>query len=539
MRALDRHTIEGWGIPAEVLMESAGREVVRLVLSVRRPGELVHVVCGRGNNGGDGLVIARQLKLLGVPVFASLAGAPGEDAAVQRARARAVGVDVADTLEPPLRGVATEGVVVDALFGTGLARPLTGALAQWVEQLNFLRGASGGRVRVVAVDIPSGIHTDTGQVQGTAVEADLTVALGLPKPGHLLEPGRSHAGGIEVARIGIADTAPDPQDAPDGDGGTSRTLTRHVSTWTQTGAATALPERPRSGHKGSFGHALIVAGSQGKTGAAILASEAAGRTGAGLVTLACPAGVHEVCEEKTLEAMTEPLPDLDGSVFAAAAEEGVVSLARTRDAVGLGPGIGRGEETLAWVRAVSKRIESPLALDADALFAFAGDLEPLRGRPGATVLTPHPGEAGALLDLSAATINEDRLGAARELAARTGAVVVLKGAGTVIASPDEYERINPTGGPALATGGTGDVLLGAITALLAQGVGVFDAACLGVYLHGAAADRWSRQFGDAGLQARDLLEGLPAAIAELRERSVPGFSFQEEDHALAMGFPDS
>lgn len=480
MRALDRHAIEVLGVPGEVLMESAGRAVVDVVLA-RRPSR-VHVVCGPGHNGGDGLVAARHLAIVGVAVDVELVAAPRGDAAVQWERARAAGVREGDG--------AGADLVVDAIFGTGLARPVEGPAARAIERLNE------AGVPVVAVDLPSGIDADRGAELGVAVRAAETVTFGMPKPGLALEPGRSLAGRVTVARIGIPEHAPGV--APD------------ALVWTPAAAAERLPERPADGHKGHFGHVLVAAGSQGKTGAAALAARAALRAGAGLVTVACPAGVNDILEQKCTEAMTEPVPDTAGRAFAAAAEDALLALAESRDVVALGPGIGREPETEAMVRSLVKRLTKPLVLDADGLNAFEGRAEELR----ASVITPHPGEAARLLGSSSVEIQSDRLGAARRLADMSGAVVVLKGAGTVIAGPEGPPLINPTGGPALAAGGSGDVLTGVVAAFLAQGLPARDAAGLGVFVHGLAADRVAGGAA-AGLLAGELADALPQAVAAL------------------------
>jgi NAD(P)H-hydrate epimerase len=508
MRALDRHTIETLGVPGEVLMESAGRAVVEAVLALR-PREVL-VLCGAGQNGGDGLVAARHLHALGVPVRAALFGEPAGDAAAQLGRARAFGVPIAEggALDLPGEG----GVIVDALFGTGLARPIEGALAELIRRI-----AAAGRA-VVAVDLPSGIDADTGQVLGVAVRADVTVTFGLPKPGLALEPGRSHAGRVSVARIGIADTAPGV--APD------------AELWTSAAAAARLPARPREGHKGSFGHVLVVAGSEGKTGAAALAARGALRGGAGLVTIACPAGLNDILEQKCTEAMTAPVPDTPARGFAGAAEDAILALAAERDVVALGPGIGRAPETAALVRALCKRLERPLVLDADGLFAFAAAPAELRARRAPTVLTPHPGEAARLLGCMNAEIARDRLGAVRRLCAETGCAVLLKGAPTVVARPGAPPLVNPTGGPALASGGTGDVLTGLIAALVAQGLDAAQAAGVGAFLHGLAGDRIAAARGDSGLVAEELADALPEAAQRLRSTATP------PPTRLAPAFPE-
>jgi NAD(P)H-hydrate epimerase len=518
MRALDQHTIETLGVPGELLMESAGRAVAEAALALRAPGAPLFVLCGAGNNGGDGLVAARHLHLLGAPVRVALL-TPGArlrgDAAAAWRRARDAGV----AFEGARWRVPAAGVVIDALFGTGLTRDVGGPAAEAIRRLNAARGR-GGALRVLAVDLPSGLCADTGQERGACVQADATLTLGLPKLGLALEPGRSRAGRVQVARIGIADAAPGAE--------------HDTWLWTRAGAASRLPARPAAGHKGSFGHALIVAGSEGKTGAAALAAQGAARVGAGLVTVGCPAGLNDVLEIKLTEAMTAPLPDTARRALAAAAEPAILALAAARDAVGLGPGIGRDPETLGLVRALAMGIEAPLALDADALLAFAGDLRLLAQRRAPTVLTPHPGEAAALLGTTPAEINRDRPAAARRLAAESGCVALLKGAATVAASPDGGLVVNPTGGPALASGGTGDVLLGMLTGLLAQGVPAADAAALAAFVHGAAADAWAARAGSAGLLAGDLAAGLPETLAALRGLPAPDGS----ESSLVAGFPE-
>jgi ADP-dependent NAD(P)H-hydrate dehydratase / NAD(P)H-hydrate epimerase len=517
MRALDRHTIEALGIPGELLMECAGRVVVAEVLRARRGGEPVWVVCGAGNNGGDGLVVARHLHLMGVPVRLVLVSDPQRlrgDPAANWARARAVGVPVAGSSERPEPGA----VVVDAIFGTGLARPVEGAAA---EAVAWIRASRPG-CRVVAVDLPSGLDADTGQVLGDAVRADCTVTLGLPKLGLALEPGRSLAGRIVVGRIGSADAAP--------------CVSASAELWTRAAAGRQLPERPAHGHKGSFGHVLVAAGSQGKSGAAALAAAGAGRAGAGLVTIACAEGLNAILEIKCTEAMTAPLPETAGHALGAAAERPLLELAEARDAVALGPGLGRAEETLALVRRVAAKIERPLVLDADAILAFADGPVALARRPGATILTPHPGEAAALLGRPSAALNADRPAAARELAERTGCVVILKGAATVTAEAGGGRlAVNPTGGPWLATGGTGDVLTGMVAGLLAQGVAPFEAAALAVFAHGLAADRAAAARGPAGLLAGDVADALPAALESLRRAAAAGSRVGSGD---ALAFPE-
>jgi NAD(P)H-hydrate epimerase len=379
------------------------------------------------------------------------------------------------------------------------------------------------------VDLPSGLCADTGAVLGCCVEADFTVGLGLPKLGLTLEPGRRLAGQISIARIGIADRTPE--------------ISPRAELWTRGAAAAALPLRPASGHKGSFGHVLLVAGSEGKTGAAALAAQGAARAGAGLITLACPAGLNDILEIKCTEAMTAPVADTPQRALAASAVESILALAQTRGAVGLGPGVGRSDETQKLVAMLAARLEIPLAIDADGLFVFGSQPELLRARTAPTILTPHPGEAAQLLGTEASVINRDRPGAARRLAELTGCVVALKGAATVIAAPDGRIAINPTGGPALGAGGTGDVLLGMLTGFLVQGQGqssgldAYEATVLSVFVHGAAGDRISARTGKSGLLASELAAEVPATIAALRSEAASHVR-EGSPNSLAVSFPE-
>jgi NAD(P)H-hydrate epimerase len=513
MRELDRYTIEELGVPGELLMESAGRAVTAETLRILPPGGDVVVACGSGNNGGDGYVVARLLHAVGVPVVIwALAGIDrlGGDAAANHQRAVKAGVPIDEA--PPL-GART--VVVDAIFGTGLSRAVAGTEAAAFSRIRE------ARTPVVAVDLPSGLDANTGQLLGEVLEAKLTVTLGLPKIGLALEPGRSLAGRIVVARIGIADETPEVQPA--------------VGMLTRVAAGARIPSRPASGHKGTFGHLLVVAASEGKTGAAALAAAGAHRVGAGLVTVACPVSTNPVLEAQCTEAMTAPLPETEARELSMAGEKAIVEYAEARSTLLVGPGVGRGTETLELVRRLAMAISKPLVLDADGIVAFADEPGTLGERGAATILTPQPGEAAMLVGRSAAELNRDRVGSARALAELTGSVVVLKGAGTVIAEPAGRAMINPTGGPVLGAGGTGDVLAGMVAGFLAQGLEAFDAASLAAFVHGAAADAWAAQHGAAGLLAHEVAAGVPAVLDTLRRASATG-RFGAMD---ALDFPES
>ncbi len=520
MQALDRHTIDDLGVPGEVLMESAGRAVTEVALLEFRalPGATgVRIVCGTGNNGGDGFVVARHLAQAGVACQIELVGESdrlSEDASRNLARAKAVGVEV-DGREMP--GPA---VWVDALFGTGLSRDVEGAAREAIGRMERAREEGS---RVVAVDVPSGLDADCGQVLGAAVRADRTVAIGLPKLGLALEPGRSLAGKISVARIGIADRAPG--------------IEPEAQLWSATQVGTVLPERPAVGHKGTFGHVLVVGGSEGKTGAAVLAAAGAGRSGAGLVTLACPESLNPILEAKCTEAMTVPVPETAEKGFSSRAVETLLELARERSVAVLGPGVGACDEVRAAMRTLAERMDVPLVLDAEGLTALEGHLEILSERTAPTWITPHPGEAARLLGISSAQVNADRIAAATSLAERSGAVVVLKGAATVCVEPAGRKLVNPTGGPALATGGTGDVLAGMVGGLCAQGLPGFEAAACAVYVHGAASDRLAARQGNAGILAGDLAEAVPETLGKLRLLAADAESSEDGGEALALPFP--
>jgi NAD(P)H-hydrate epimerase len=508
MRALDEATIKQLAVSGDLLMESAGRELAALV--TRETRGRVAVLCGPGNNGGDGLVAARHLAQNGREVDVALVSGSAElsvDTARNLERYRALGRKV-------LRGAPGEiraAVVVDALFGTGLARPVEGDFAKAIE------AAQRSGATVIAVDLPSGLDADTGAVLGAALRADYTLAIGLPKFALALEPGRGYAGVVSVARVGILDIAPGHE--PD------------AVLWRADAAREVLPARPRDGHKGRFGHVLLVAGSPGKTGAAALAAEGALRGGAGLATIACPHSVHAILEAKCTEAMTVGLAETQGGGLHDRSLSELLVLADERDVVCAGPGLGREGETGDLMMRIVEEVDRPLVLDADGLYPFSRSLAELRRRRAPTVLTPHPGEASRLLQCETAEVNRDRVAAARALARESGCVVILKGAGTLIASPDEVLTLNPTGGPVLATGGTGDVLAGLTAALLAQGVDAHPAATLAAWLHGAAGDRLARRVGATGVLAGEIAAELPACIEALRRGE------DASEHGLALPFP--
>jgi NAD(P)H-hydrate epimerase len=505
MRAADAATIRS-GTPSDELMESAAAGLCEELERVHPGWRRIAVVCGPGNNGGDGLAAARLLFGMGklVSVFSLTdPSAYRGDARANLDRLRSTGVRIA-----PLDGrgafgelrrvLADSDGVVDALFGTGLSRPLSGNAAAAVRAI--LRC---GRA-VVAADLPSGVSSDGGAVPGVAVRAELTVAFGAAKLCHVLPPASGLCGRLAVAGIGIPRSA-------------LEAAARKVWLTETSDVRTLLPPRPTESNKGDFGRLAVVAGSRGKVGAAILAARGALRAGAGLVTVCCAESIQDVVVGALPEAMTFGLPESGGAL----AESGARSLLRFLegfDAALVGPGLGTAPGTVALLESLLSAASLPVVADADALNAFARRPQFFAKRREATVLTPHPGEAGRLLATSARRVQADRLGSARALARRSRAVVVLKGAHTLVAAEGGEVGVNPTGTPLLATAGSGDVLAGAIAALLAGGLSPRAAAVAGTWLHGAAAERLARRLGDAGLLAHETADALPEARAALRTR---------------------
>jgi NAD(P)H-hydrate epimerase len=506
MRAADAEAIRR-GADAEDLMESAAEALCRDLRAALPGARRVAVVCGPGKNGGDGLAAARILALGGAsPELFSLRGPAlftGE-ASANAARARGVGLAIRELSGAGghaalRRALSDADVVVDALFGTGLSRALEGAARRAVSAIN------GSGRRVIAADLPSGLSADRGEILGMAVRAWRTVAFAAPKLCHVLPPASGLCGCVAIADIGIA----------------RKILARHARRLWQTepaDVAARLPARPLDSHKGDFGRLAILAGSRGKPGAAILAARGALRAGAGLVTVFCAESIASGIVSALPEAMTEALPEERGALGRSAAE-GLGRSWKDFDAVVAGPGLGTSSSTVAALEA-ALRARVPLVADADALNAFAGRPGFFAKRRAATVLTPHPGEAGRLLRTSSRAVQADRRGAVLKLARASRAVVVLKGAHSLIGTPDGEIVVNPTGTPLLATAGSGDVLSGVIGALLAGGLTARDAAMTGAWLHGAAAQSLEVVLGDAGLLAHEVADAIPGVRLALRREAA-------------------
>ncbi len=508
MRRADRHAIDEIGLPGPVLMENAGAAVARLVDERFPRARRVVVLCGRGNNGGDGFVVARRLGARAEALL--LGGREGVegDALVHLLACERSGGRVTVAGDPAgwaaQKCLEEADLIVDAVLGTGLRKAPTGLPAAAIAAI---LGRFEAGVPVVAVDLPSGLPSDGGAVDWPAARATVTVTFAAPKRGHVLPPACDHVGELVVADIGIP-------------AGSLAAASPSLFLLADEDAAGAFPRRRRGAHKGDFGHLLIVAGSVGKAGAAVLAAGGALRSGCGLVTVATPEPCLSVVAAARAEAMTEALPATAGGGLHEAGLQRLLDLAAARDAVVLGPGLGQDPGTRALVRAFVRACPVPLVIDADGLNALAavggetGDLGALRREPP-TILTPHPGEMARLTGRRTAEVQRERPETAVGLARETGAIVVLKGERTLVAEPTGRAAIAATGNPGLATGGTGDVLAGVVGSLLARH-GALLSATAAVVVHGRAGDLAARERGEDGLIAGDVVDALPAAIESLR-----------------------
>ncbi len=509
MREMDRKTIEDCGLPSLVLMENAARCVVDEMERRFAPlaEKRVAVVCGKGNNGGDGLAVARHLATRSKASVTIWLAAPPDnfagDAAANLRLAHSFGLELLPTGQSDFADMLTRAdVIVDALLGTGLTRGADGETAKVIDAMNAANRP------IVAVDVPSGLNADTGEADGAGVNATITITFALPKFGLLVYPGTEFAGELVVADIGMPRAVMAAEDI-------------FVQTTEPADIARWLPKRlpGRDSNKGKFGHVTVFAGSVGLVGAACMTAEASARNGAGLTTLAVPPDALTAAMTTVSHVvMTRGLPFTPDGVEAA------LALAKKGTVAALGPGLGGADndDTHAFVREFVRQCPVPLVIDADGLNALAS--EPDRGvslvkqRPAPTILTPHPGEMARLLGMDTKIVQADRRGAVEQAAREFGCVVVLKGMRTLTADPNGHLFVNTTGNPGMATGGTGDVLTGVIAACLAQGLDARPAAACGVFLHGLAGDlAAAAQDGFAGLLATDLLSQLPRAIARCQE----------------------
>jgi NAD(P)H-hydrate epimerase len=460
----------------------------------------VGILCGKGNNGGDGLALARRLRISGVPVRVALLaffGAVKGESKVNLSILRKMDVEIVQNASSRSLAdiIAWSDVLVDALLGVGMSSPLKGTYAQAVEMIN----ASGDPV--VAVDIPTGINADTGEVMGAAVKADLTVTMAFLKRGLVLYPGAGYAGIVRVADIGIPSEVAEKEHL-------SVSLLDKDSVWG------VISSRMPDAHKGDFGHLMVVAGSPGKAGAAIMAAKGALRAGAGLVSVASPNNLVPIIQAQVAEAMCVPSAESIEGTLGIGSEEELLKTMGKMSACAIGPGLSTHYETVQAVRRLVQRLTIPAVIDADGLNALAGFTDILKKVKAPVILTPHPGEMGRLLGISSDDVQKERVAIASDFAKKYKVTVVLKGAATIVATPHGWVFINSSGNAGMASGGTGDVLTGMIGSFLAQGYSASQAACLGVYLHGRAGDLAAAEKGEASMIAGDLIDKIPQAFKE-------------------------
>jgi len=503
---IDRRAIEEYGIPGLVLMENAGLCVMGVLESEfgNPASKKFAIIAGKGNNGGDGLVVARHLANNGAEVDIFLIARESEikgDAAVNLKIVRKIGLPLHQvTEEEDLNFFSSRlekfDILIDALFGTGITGKIQGLPARIIEMMNQCHKP------IVAVDLPSGLDADTGQAEGPVVKATITVTMGLPKVGLVVYPGARFAGKLVVGDIGLPGSLL-----------TDESLS--VSLLTMEEVKLLLPERDPAGHKGTFGHVLVLAGSVGYTGAPALTALGALRVGAGLVTLAVPRSIYSILASRLTEVMIHPLPETGELTLGKNSWEGIKNLMEKVQVIAVGPGLSRHPEIEELMHHLLEETTLPMVIDADAINALTSYPQLLSRSQAPLVITPHPGEMSRLMKKPVEIIQANRLAYARELAQLYQVVVVLKGARTVVADKEGRVRVNLTGNAGMASAGMGDVLTGAIAGLMAQGKDAFSAACLGVFIHGLAGDLVAESQGEIGLMAGDVLETLPEALRQM------------------------
>jgi hydroxyethylthiazole kinase-like uncharacterized protein yjeF len=503
MRAIDRATSERFGVPSLALMENAGAAVADYVLAHHAAAARIVVLCGKGNNGGDGFVAARRLHEQGKKVQVILLADPGDlrgDAAVMFGKLpeQAIAVHSIEELNSDrVRPLLAADLYLDAVLGTGFKPPVRGLYADAIAIM------SASRIPVIAVDIPSGADADAmGSQAGTIARADAIVTFTAPRPAHvfsLLTTGPTFVAGIGSPEEAIVSA-----------------LQLNVITAREIGVL--IGPRPAESNKGSYGHVLVAGGSLGKAGSVAMAGMAVLRAGAGLSTVATPKSVLGTVAGFHPELMTEPLPETDAGTISSSALDRIDELAKGKSVVAIGPGISRNPETAELVRALVAQLQLPMVVDADGLNAFEGRTEELKGKGRTLVITPHPGEMARLVECTIADVQKDRLGVARKFAREHEVIVVLKGHRTLVAQPDGEAWVNTTGNPGMATGGTGDILTGMVAGMIAQhSKQAFAAVLAAVHLHGLAGDVMRERVGEHSLVATDLLTGLPEAFRRTRE----------------------
>lgn len=506
MQELDRKAVETYRIPGILLMENAGRGATEVILAsfpdLRE--KKVAIIAGKGNNGGDGFVIARHLMNQGIPVKVILLTDPKSlrgDAETNhyifhRMKGEVIPAPSIKDYQKVKRDVEKAGLLIDAMFGTGLDAEVRGYYREVIDHLNALQKP------IVAIDIPSGLNANTGKPLGVAVRATLTVTFGLPKMGLLLSPGTDYAGTLKVIDIGIPKNLVEEEK-----------VQVHLLEEEEIRRFLSVPRRPDT-HKGDYGHLLVIAGSVGKTGAAAMVCEAALRMGAGLVTLAIPKSLNAIMETKLTEVMTEPLPETPKQTLSLRAFHSILRLCENKKAVVIGPGLGTFKETQSLILKLIKSIDLPMIIDADGLNALAAQpkLLPISNR--SIVLTPHPGEMARLTHSTVKEVQDNRMGISRNFSQSSHTHLVLKGYRTLIVTPKGEVYINPTGNSGLATGGTGDVLSGMIGGMVCQGFDLLSSLQASVFLHGLAGDEVALELGEKSLVATDLIRKIPGLLKQ-------------------------
>jgi NAD(P)H-hydrate epimerase len=509
MRDIDRIAIEKYGIAGALLMERAGLAVVSVINKVFFEGSgspTVIILCGGGNNGGDGLVIARLLHNQGRDIKVFLASKPADlkgDSKINCNAAKRFGVKIYPLnkfLNTDFSPLTSPFVIVDALLGTGLSKEVRSSLSDVIRKINRMSSP------VVSVDIPSGISSDTGQIMSSAVKAQHTVTFGLPKRGHLLYPGAEYTGNLHIAEIGFPRSLLESKKI-------------RVNLVQRSEAFSLIPKRTAYSHKGSYGHVLLVAGSRGKTGAALMAARACLRTGAGLVTIGIPETLINAFQSRVTEEMILPLPDKGDGTLALKSAGRILEFTNKKATVlAIGPGLSVDSEISKVVCSLIGKSGVPIVIDADAINAITGETSLLKKSRSPIILTPHPGEMARLLKQKSelrTLLEQDRISTAVSFAKRTKTYLVLKGVPTVTAAPDGEAYINSTGNPGMAKAGTGDVLTGMIAALLAQGLSPRDASVLGVYMHGHIGDVMAEKRGKHSLMASDIIAAIPSVFKSI------------------------
>lgn len=514
MRMMDRTAIDEDGIPEILLMENAGLAATQVIAQhYAVTGRRWLILCGIGNNGGDGLVVARHLHSRGADVQVVILGDAaryGEAAAANLAMVKALKLSLMqpESVEPILDALATCDGVVDGLLGTGIARPVEGLYAEVIASVNHSVNHSGKPV--ISLDIASGVNGDTGQVMGVAIQSAHTITFGLPKAGNLLYPGFALCGQLWVTHIGFA-----PR------------LYADDALQLAINDPVTLPPRDVEGHKGTFGDTLFVAGAGAYYGAPYFSALACMKAGGGYVRLATPTSVASVVAARAGEVVYLPQEETDGRSIAISNQERLLAVAAKMDFVVIGPGTSLHEETQALLRKLTATVEKPLLIDGDGITAVSQAPDLLRQRNAPTVLTPHLGEFGRLTGLDASTIQKDRVTVLRQASADLKAVIVMKGAHSLIGYPDGRVYINLSGNSGMATAGSGDVLTGTIAGLAGLGLGFDDAVRMGVFVHGMAGDLAAAEKGEDGMTAQDILEALPHAVRLCRVGDVGKYLVRE------------